>query len=331
MVRMCMLGAWLLLAVSGCMQAGGPTAITSTETATFAYVHRLFNERYALLERRGGTFEDSYHVYRSRVFDGMGSDSLWTVLTQWLQTLNDPHVQLVAPNRAVWYGHAVYRLRPNDDHFDIQRIATRLTATQAGEGYILGRLGGLAYIHFAQTGYQMENLAKAIELAHADSGLVIDLRHNEGGDFTYALKAFTQLNAQRRPIFSSRTKNGPGRNDFTPWFHWHLEAGTQPFLRKVVVLTDRYTFSAGERSVMMLRSLPGVVVVGDTTLGGISSVIPHTLPNGWIVRVSIQQVLSPTGEAFEGLGIAPDVYVHGQPLPAADVPLDSALAILRRP
>ena len=331
MVRFFNLGAWLLLILAGCMQAGGPTAIGSTETATFDYAYRLFNERYALLERRGTTFESSYPLYKSRVFDGMGTDSLWAVLTQWLQLLNDPHVQLVAPNRPVWYGHAVYQLRPNDDHFDRQRILTRLTATQTGEGYFLGRLGGLGYIHFAQTGYPMENLAQAIRLAHPDSGLIIDLRHNEGGDFTFGLKAFRQLNAQRRPIFSSRTKNGPGRNDFTPWFDWQLEASTQPFTRKVVVLTDRYTFSAGERCVMMLKNLPNVVVVGDTTLGGISSVIPHTLPNGWIIRVSIQQVVSPTGQQFEGVGILPDLHVQGRAAPAADVPLDSALAVLRRP
>lgn len=326
-----MLGAWLLLAGSGCMQAGGPTSIESTETATFEYVHRLFSERYALLARRGTTFESSYPLYKSRVFDGMGNDSLWTVLTQWLQLLNDPHVQLVAPNRPVWYGHAVYQLRPNDDHFSPERIAARLSLEQAGEGYFLGRLGGLGYIHFAQTGYQLEKLTEAIQLAHPDSGLIIDLRHNEGGDFTFGLKAFRQLNAQRRPIFSSRTKNGPGRNDFAPWYHWHLDASSQPFLRKVVVITDRYTFSAGERCAMMLKSLPNVVLVGDTTLGGISTVIPHTLPNGWIVRVSIQQVVSPSGQHYEGTGIPPHVYVASQPPPASDAPLDSALSILRRP
>jgi hypothetical protein len=331
MVRLLKFGACLSLLFAGCMQAGGPSSIASTETETFEYVHRLFNERYALLDSRGVTFESSYTLYKSRVFDGMGNDSLWAVLTQWLQTLNDPHVQLVAPNRRVWFGHEVYQLRPNDDHFDLPRIASRLTSKQTGEGYLVGRLGGMGYLHCSQIGYQMEKLAEAIQLAHADSGLIIDLRHNEGGDFTFALKAFEQLNAQRRRIFSSRTKNGPGKNDFTPWFDWHLEASAQPFTRKVVVLTDRYTFSAGERSVMMLRSLPNVLLVGDTTLGGISTVIPHTLPNGWIVRVSIQQVLSPAGEAFEGLGIAPDVFVDGQPLPASDAPLDSALAILRRP
>ncbi len=331
MVRFCMLGVWLLVAGSGCMQAGGPTSFESTETATFEYVHRLFSERYALLERRGAAFENSYVLYKSRVFDGMGNDSLYTVLTQWLQLLNDPHVQLVAPNRPVWYGHTVYQLRPNDHHFDPKRIAAQLSLEQTGEGYFLGRLGGLGYIHFAQTGPQLEKLTQAIHLTHPDSGLIIDLRHNEGGDFTFGLKAFRQLNTQRRPVFSSRTKNGPGRNDLTPWFHWHLDASNQPFTRKVVVITDRYTFSAGERCVMMLKSLPHVVLVGDTTLGGISTVIPHTLPNGWVVRVSIQQVLSPKGEVYEGMGIAPDVYVPGQASPASDTPLDTALAILRRP
>lgn len=331
MVRLLKLGACLPLLLAGCMQAGGPTSIASTETETFEYIHRLFNERYALLDSRGVTFESSYTLYKSRVYDGMGNDSLWAVLTQWLQSLNDPHVQLVAPNRRVWFGHEVYQLRPNDDHFDVPRIASRLTSRQTDEGYLLGRLGGIGYLHCSQIGYQMEKLAEAIQLAHPDSGLVIDLRHNEGGDFTFALKAFQQLNAQRRLIFSSRTKNGSGRNDFTPWFDWQLEAGAQPFARRVVVLTDRYTFSAGERCVMMLKSLPNVVVVGDTTLGGISTVIPHTLPNGWIIRVSIQQVVSPTGKQFEGIGITPDVHVQGQAQPAADLPLDSALAILRRP
>lgn len=76
-----------------------------------------------------------------------------------------------------------------------------------------------------------------------------------------------------------------------------------------MVLTDRYTISAGERTVMALREFPTVTVVGDTTSGAHGTMIGRELANGWFYSLVPQKVLMSDEKSYEGIGIAPDIRV----------------------
>jgi carboxyl-terminal processing protease len=78
------------------------------------------------------------------------------------------------------------------------------------------------------------------------------------------------------------------------------------------VLTDRYTISAGERSVMAFKTLPNVTLMGDTTNGAHGTMIGRELANGWFYSLVPQKVELFDGKSYEGIGLAPDIPVKNQ-------------------
>ncbi len=242
------------------------------------------------------------------VNNGLSDDSLFNVLTAMLEPLDDAHVQLVRPGQRVWSSNRVYRELVDNDLFRLdvvsQNYLTDIRTTGEEESLTTyGRIAGqpIGYIHFptifTDTWAELDGMLSDMG---SIQGLIIDLRHNQGGDFTWALNELDQLNGAARPIFRSRTKNGSGADDYTPWTTWQLDGGPGSRSYRIVFITDRYTVSAAERLVMMLRSMDNTVHLGDTTNGALSTVIWRELPNAWYYRVSIQQVEDPQGARWKG-------------------------------
>ncbi len=59
----------------------------------------------------------------------------------------------------------------------------------------------------------------------------------------------------------------------------------------------------------LMRTLPQVTVVGDTTGGGSGNPVYRELPNGWTSRVPRWLEFTSDFEPFEGVGLAPDIWV----------------------
>ena len=98
-----------------------------------------------------------------------------------------------------------------------------------------------------------------------------------------------------------------------------------------MVLTDRYTISAVERSVMAFKTLPNVTLVGDTTNGAHGTMIGRELANGWYYSLVPQKVELFNGNSYEGIGLAPDIFVKNMPdeiLLGTDRVLETAIEAL---
>lgn len=243
---------------------------------------RTFDELYAVFPERGVDWNATYSQFTPLVNNGLSDDSLFNVLTAMLEPLDDAHVQLVRPGQRVWSSNRVYRELVDNDLFRLdvvsQNYLTDIRTTGEEESLTTyGRIAGqpIGYIHFPTISDTWAELDSACYPTWAASeGLIIDLRHNQGGDFTWALNELDQLNGAARPIFRSRTKNGSGADDYTPWTTWQLDGGPVSAQGPwIVFITDRYTVSAAERLVMMLRSMDNTVHLGDTTNGVLSTVI----------------------------------------------------------
>ena len=85
--------------------------------------------------------------------------------------------------------------------------------------------------------------------------------------------------------------------------HYHIQNGTvlmtlrsrmRLFLEpegkrladKVVVLTNRTTYSAGNFFAAMMKAFPNVTLIGDRTGGGVGQSVGWELPNGWATSSS---------------------------------------------
>ncbi len=102
-------------------------------------------------------------------------------------------------------------------------------------------------------------------------------------------------------------KTGPGHKDFSepyPYYFDPAEPGRVRWIKPVVVLTNRSTFSAANNFVSVMQYLPNVKIVGDRTGGGSGMPYSSEIPCGWGVRMSACPVYDARGLATED-GIDP--------------------------
>ena len=79
------------------------------------------------------------------------------------------------------------------------------------------------------------------------------------------------------------------------------------YSKKVMLLVDRGTYSAGSFTSLATKAIPNITLVGDTTGGGLGLPNGGQLPNGWNFRFSITQALTlDKDESYEN-GVPPDI------------------------
>ena len=304
----------LSILLFGCEKIFTEQTVNNPE-AIFEHLWTSFNEEYAPFEERNVNWDSLYNEFYLEINPKSSDDELFSILSDLLVSLDDGHVSLTAPDREVFFSNKYRRELIGDELFSIPLIKNYLDeGFKVGEedSYIYGKIKNedIAYIFFDYVG---ENFIKLNDfLAEYDNanGFIIDLRHNTGGDFTYCFSEIGRLTSQSRFVFRSKTKNGIGKNDFTPWKEWYIKPKGEYINKPIVVLTDRFTISAGERAAMAFKTLPNVTVLGDTTNGAHGTMIGRELANGWFYSLVPQKVEMFDGKSYEGIGLAPDVYIQ---------------------
>jgi tricorn protease len=202
--------------------------------------------------------------------------------------------------------------RENDLRYDEWEYTRRL----AVEAKAKNRIG---YVHLrAMGGDNIAEWAREFYPVYNREGLIIDVRHNRGGNIdSWVL----------------------GRLLRKAWFYWQPRAG-QPtwnmqgaFRGHMVVLTDHFTASDGEAFAEGFRRLGMGKIIGTRTWGGeiwLSS--SNVLVDRGIATAAETGVYSPEREwLIEGHGVDPDIVVDNLPhatFKGGDAQLDAAIAHL---
>lgn len=154
-------------------------------------------------------------------------------------------------------------------------------------------------------------LDAALDAALSDlqdvEALIVDVRRNGGGKDFLGLAIAGRFAANETLAYRKQARLGSGRTELVDVFV--QPRGNQRYLGPVVLLTSETTASAAEVFTLAMRELPQVVVVGESTQGGLSDQLDKRLTNGWLASVANEYYLTPTGESFETVGIPPDVEV----------------------
>ncbi|HEX5113160.1 MAG TPA: S41 family peptidase [Saprospiraceae bacterium] len=281
--------------------------------AVFENLWKVFNEDYGPTKERNVNWDALYAAYRPQVTATTTDDELFSIISSMLGTLNDGHVNLIAPNRDDFNSNFILNNEIGDSLFNLENIKANYLdpgfAFGEEDAYVYGKIKGenIGYIYFDYVGDNFFELNTFLDASKDTKGIIIDMRHNQGGDFTYCYSECGRLVDQRHLAFSSRTKTGTGRDDFSEWKEWYVEPAGEYFDKPIVVLIDRYTISAGERSVMAFMTLPNVTMIGDTTCGAHATIVGRELANGWYTSIPIQNTLLPDGKTYEGVGLIPDI------------------------
>lgn len=172
-------------------------------------------------------------------------------------------------------------------------------------------------------------LDEALEDLKDVSGLIIDVRNNDGGHDFVSLAIANRFTDAQVHAYSKQARDGNGR---TPLQDVYLEPyeGSK-YTGPIVLLTSASTVSAAEVFALSMSQLPHVTLVGETSHGAFSDVLEWRLPNGFNIGLSNEFYLSPQGEWFEGTGVPVDVtapfFTPEQRIEEIDLGLEIAIAI----
>lgn len=286
---------------------------TEDPRKNFEYLWNECDRKYAFFELKNIDWDRVYDEYSAKIYDGMSDDSLFNVLGGMLRELRDDHTNLISTFNISFFG--VRRL--GQDNYDARIISdhylpeNHYISGPFRHDFILGTDQEVGYIRFASfTGIINElNLGFVLERYKDTKGLIIDLRENGGGSVRDVFGLLSRFVEEETLVYYSRLKNGPEHDDFTEAEPAYVEpTDGRRYTKKVMVLVDRGTYSAGSFTAISTKAIPNLTLVGDTTGGGLGLPNGGQLPNGWTYRFSITQTLDLNLNNRYEDGVPPDIY-----------------------
>ncbi|HSM57715.1 MAG TPA: S41 family peptidase [Candidatus Sulfomarinibacteraceae bacterium] len=175
------------------------------------------------------------------------------------------------------------------------------------DGWQVGVLSQSPYIGYIRVpsfgGDSDSNILTAIGMLEEEQpldGLVVDVRHNPGGNSDRDIAIFTEGEFGRTgPLRADATQSvyrirGPVKwNETTP----------------VAVLTDSASRSAPEYFATAMQQSGRATLVGMPTAGNTEGITGFNLADGSLIRLAVMTLQLPDGNTLEDVGVQPDVRV----------------------
>lgn len=287
---------------------------TNTKRGNFEALWKILDERYCFFEYKNVDWQEVYERYSTRISEDMSNDDFFDVMAEMLAELKDGHVNLTSKHNMArywaWFEDYPY-------NFD----ANLLQKYYLGKGTDYNIAGGLKYKIFDDNiGYiYYESFATPISESILDNvisrlakcdGIIIDVRNNGGGILTYSEMLASRFFTEKTLVGYIQHKTGKGHNSFSKPYERHIDPPSNrwKFYNKVVVLTNRKSYSSTNDFVNAMTYAPNAIIIGDRTGGGSGLPFSSEIPNGWSVRFSASPMLNANMQHTE-LGIDPDIKV----------------------
>lgn len=296
------------------------------------------DEHYCFFEEKGVDWNAVRAQYRSQIKPDMELKDFFDLCADMLAELRDGHTNLSS-----WFDVSYYRKWWSDypQNFNwrlIQQCYLDFDYSTSGSmSYKLLEDSNVGYVRLSTFAAGIgQSFVNDMMLSLKESiGMIIDIRDNGGGDMT-AVEDFASHFIDERILAGYiQHKTGPGHSDFSkPYAYYFEPAMGVRWLKPVIILTNRSTFSAANNFVQVMKPLRHVAIVGDTTGGGSGMPFSSEMPIGWSVRFSASPVYDCDMKLTEG-GIEPteggDIDMDPQAaLNGRDTILDFAIAVLVR-
>lgn len=309
--------AMLFPVLVSCRVLWGDEVSTSYESM-FNAMWADYNTTYALFEVRNVDWNQAYSDFYPEIQACKDDRTFFDICSRMLYRLHDSHVYIKTPFDSMNSGE----VNTNLDIFSLTRTLEDFVSDihSCGEGIITyGKISldeSLGYIHIkafsqGQTGIKQnqswaDDIDMALDYLKDTRAIVLDVRGNRGGLTGNVSRISGRFCAENKTYAVSRTKNGPGKNDFGRGIELEIKKnGSWQYQKPVVLLTNAQTMSAGEEFVMALKTQGHVIQCGTPTCGVFSLSLERCLPNGWKYSVSVQKVTDAEGVIHEGIGLIP--------------------------
>lgn len=283
----------------------------------------IIDEHYCFFKQKDVDWNEVYDRYSPRVADDMSREELFLVMADMINELRDGHTNLSSPFNTSYYRKWWSDYPANYDARLIQHYYFNYnyrSVSGMDYGFLDDNIGYIRYGSFS-TPIGDGNLDNVLNFLASSRGLIIDVRDNGGGSLTNVETLVARFITRPTTVGYISHKTGPGHDDFsTPraFSYNPAAAGRVRYLKPVVVLCNRSTFSAANNFVAIMKHLDGVTIVGAQSGGGGGMPYSSELPNGWGIRFSACAILDADRQETEE-GITPS--------PGCEVDMDTDAAL----
>ena len=306
----------------------------NTPVGNFECLWQTIDEKYCFLDEKGVDWDSVHAAYLPKVKALQKNDylGLFDTLASMLNLLNDGHVNLYS-NFDVSRCSAWYEGYPENFDWDIIKEHYLKDYRIAGGAYYntINTLSGpIGYIYCRnfETPVSANNMSYIIRAFLSCKGMIVDVRNNGGGNLDYALQFASAFYSSDATVGYWCHKSGPGHHEFSSEEPMKLHSSDIPskWLRPVVVLCNRNTYSAANFFVSIMRYADNSILVGGTSGGGGGMPLSYEIPNGWLVRFSSIRMTDRYHQSIER-GIEPDIKINLSSTNRDDI-IDKAIEII---
>ncbi len=304
----------VFLSKSGTLNVKDISLVELGDADNFDILVDDMNRHYSYFELKGIDWPELTAKYRDRAKAAADTDEFVDVVTDMLAEMKDVHTWVVHDGKRKSKFRSGFDANFNfqvvdRDLDDIQRIGRfgLVGKTEDGLGYV--RINTLAGIDDRA----LREMIGAIEGLFDAPGIIMDLRRNQGGDETIAMKIAAMFIEDEHVYARQQYRATEDHSAFyeTPQRVITPRDGSA-YTGPIVCLIGPGAVSSGEGFAMMMAAIPHCTTMGLPTRGASGNPAPIKLPNGVDVWYSRWMSLMPDGTPIEDAGVPPDVVVeHG--------------------
>ncbi|MCK5782344.1 MAG: S41 family peptidase [Flavobacteriales bacterium] len=288
--------------------------ISADAVNNFNTLADVIDKKYSYLVLKDIDWNSIVNTYRDSIHNGMNILEEFRIYDEMLYKLRDGHVNLYSgfdvgrnwewylnsPSNFDW--NLIEREYLGDDYYISGGLKHKVIGEEDDKYsyvYYGSFSSGLSYIDFV----------KILGIKSKSKGIIIDVRNNGGGYLSNAEDFASHFVEKKRVGYKELLKSGPAHDQFSDTLTTYIEPLGEKWTKPIVVLTNRKCFSSTSFFTTMMKELPNVTVLGDSTGGGAGLPVDYTLPNGWIMRYSTTRAMDARGVDFE-LGVEADEYLN---------------------
>ena len=299
----------IIIVLSGCSKLLVNEPDSNLNMEDFNSAWQIAEKYYPFFKFKNIDWHSLYIKYEP-IAEAAKGDEIYNVLYQMFRELKDGHIEILTEG-----GFPIMTYDwPRD--IDKKTFSSNVVSSYfnsplqlAGENNYDYRItpGNIGYVYISTfsngDGNWYKDFDKITKYFQNTKGIIVDVRNNEGGDnFTWN---FIVSRFVVTPItYSFYLANG------VPFITSTIKPeGEYQYRKPVVVLANGASFSATELFVELMKQIPNVTVIGDTTGGGGGSTGTYNLPSGKRIQIPDKYFRKFNGDMIEWNGVSPNIFV----------------------